>query len=292
MADNHQFFRALSFLILLFPVSALSQINNQSSALISDTTLLKKSKHSLFASGGYGSNMIYLGSTISQDQPYAYGALTYGYNNELYLTASAVHLDERNPFTAFYAGTASYSHVFNSWFDISAGLSGYRVANSLADTLFSSFLYGDITSGFDWKILYTKISAGVMFSDGTRAYFQLRNSRFFETSEFTKKKFTFSFDPYFNIIAGPMTKSETTSGTVVILAPPYRKGYYRNHGSSTKITTFYGIMETDFGVPVSFNADRFTIEAEPSYVIPLYDDLDYPGLKGFNFMISIYFRIF
>ncbi len=246
----------------------------------------------MFASGGYGSNMIYLGSTISQDQPYAYGALTYGYNNELYLTASAVHLDERKPFTAFYTGTVSYSHVFSSWFDISAGLSGYKVAQILADTLFSSFLYGDITLGFDWKILYTKISAGALFSDGTRAYFQLRNSRFFETPEFTKKKFTFSFDPYFNILAGPMTKSETTSGTVVILAPPYRKGHYRNHSSSSKITTFYGIMEADLGVPVSFNADHFTIEAEPSYLIPLYDDLEYPGLKGFNFMISIYFRIF
>jgi hypothetical protein len=51
-------------------------------------------------------------------------------------------------------------------------------------------------------------------------------------------------------------------------------------------------MEIDFGLPVAFNTDFMTIEAEPSYVIPLYDDTFYPGAKGFIFSLSVFFRIF
>ncbi len=51
-------------------------------------------------------------------------------------------------------------------------------------------------------------------------------------------------------------------------------------------------MELDFGIPVTFNSGHLTIEAEPGYVIPLYDDLIYPGLKRFVFTLSAYFRIF
>jgi len=275
--------------MLIFSQEALSQADSASSA-VSDAG---KTRHTLYSAAGYGSNLIYLGSTISQNQPYGYTALTYGYKDQLYFTVSAVHLHERDPFVAFSSGSINYSHAFNSWFDISSSVSGYLVAPSLSDTLFGNFLYGDLTLGIDWRLLYTKISAGGLVMDGVNPYLQLRNSRFFKTPEFSKKDLFFTFDPYFNLLFGTLTRAETTTGTVINISPPYRKGgKYSQSSLTTEYTKLFSIMELDFGIPVAFNSGHLTIEAEPGYVIPLYDDLIYPGLKRFVFTLSAYFRIF
>jgi len=48
----------------------------------------------------------------------------------------------------------------------------------------------------------------------------------------------------------------------------------------------------EFGLPVAFNTDFMTIEVEPLYVIPFYDDTYYLSTKGFIFQLSLFFRIF
>jgi hypothetical protein len=282
----------LCFFLILSSQNIQSQSSNQITLNQPDTSASDGSPHSLFTGLGYGSNMVYLGSTISQDQPFGYSALTYGYRDALYATVSAVHLAERSPFLAFCSGSLSFNHTFNSWFDISASFSGYKAAPSLADTLFNKFLYGDLTLGFDWRLIYTKITGGILYSDEINGYFQIRNSRYFETPEFTKNKVTLSFDPNFSILFGPLTKVETSDGRIITISPPYRKG--GKWGNSTPvsiISTSFGLIELDFGLPVSFNASRFAIEAEPAYILPVYDDPEYPGLKGFVFLLSGYFRI-
>src|SRR4030042_5133464 len=138
--------------MVLMPLSVVSQADT---AISVNTPLNVESPHSFYTSLGYGSNMIYLGSTISQNQSYGYGSLVYCFKDALYASFSAVHLDDRNPFMAFYIGSLSYSHTFNSWFELSAGLYRYQFAPSLVDTFFNSFFYGDLTLGFDWKILYS-----------------------------------------------------------------------------------------------------------------------------------------
>jgi len=281
----------LSFCLLISSQDGYSQTGKEVPAIHTDTSSTTGSVHSFFTGAGYGSNLIYLGSTISQDQPFGYAALTYGYSEALYFTASAVHLLDRSPFIAFYAGSLNFSHTFNSWFDLSASISGYKAANSLADTLFNKFTYGDLTLGFDWKILYTKITGGILFSDETNGYLQIRNSRYFETPGFSKKNLTISFDPNISVLFGPLTKIETTEGRIIKLSPPYRKGGKFITIPVQTISTSFGLMELDFGIPVSLNASRFALEAEPAYILPLFDDLDYPGLKGFVFLLSGYFRI-
>lgn len=266
----------------------------------SDTskTLSKGSSHTIYSGGGYGSNMIYLGSTISQDHPYGYGSVSYGFKSEFFASVSAVHLSGLNPFISFYIGSLSYSHTFNKWFDISAGVYRYQVDPLLTDTLFSSFTYGNVTLGFDWNILYTKISAGGLFSDNSQAYYQITNSRYFQTPEFFRGKANFSFDPYFNLLLGTITEVESTTeiSFYYSLSSPQRKWRNNGQGSSTNTTYTYsdrfGLLEIDLGIPVAFNTDFMTIEAEPSYVIPLYDDTYYPGVKGFIFQLSLLFRIF
>ena len=41
-------------------------------------------------------------------------------------------------------------------------------------------------------------------------------------------------------------------------------------------------MELDFGLPIAFSYDFFTIEAEPGYILPLYDDNGAQEMKGFH----------
>lgn len=253
-----------------------------------------QSSHSFYSGIGFGSNMIYLGSTISQDNPYGYTSLTYGFKDQFFLTASAIHLSKFSPFLALYNFSVNYSHVINSWFDFSMGIYRYQATQPLEDTLFNSFTYGDAVLGIDWRLLYTRISySGILARDGG-SYLQIRNSRYFETPEFFHKKMFVSFDPYVNLLFGPLITSETTNGTVITVTNPKRPwgGTTTHSSSTTTYTKKFGIMEVDFGLPVTLNSDVVTIEAETGYVLPIYTDPEYPGIKGFVFLLSAYFRIF
>lgn len=311
------------------PYIASSQSDTVTTLTASGEDKTVTSPHSLYSAGGYGSNMIYLGSTLSQNQSYGYASLIYGFKDAVYASFSAIALGGDIEFPGFYIGSLSYNHTFNSWFDISAGIYRYQFSKTLTDSLFSSFFYGDITLGFDWKILYSKISAGSLFSYGRQGYFQLRNSRYFQTSAFSKKKFSFSFDPYVNLLFGSITQITTSTDTITTISYPFLTGISGagsgktggngygggmgsggsgiGSGSGTSSTTpitsqttttnyellsSFGFLEIDFGLPVSFNTNRLTIEVEPGYVLPIYDDPVYQSLKGFNFMLSIYLKIF
>jgi hypothetical protein len=314
----------LSAGIVSMSLNAVAQTDTANSASITET---KVSPHSLYTSFGYGTNMIYLGSTISQNQSYGYGSLVYGFKDALYVSFSGVHLNNIDPLMAFYIGSLSYSHTFNSWFDISAGIYRYQFAKPLTDTLFTSFNYGDLTLGFDWKVLYTKISAGSIFSGGSQGYLQIRNSRFFQTPGFGKKNVYFTFDPYVNVLFGSLTRIETSTDTIITVSSPFLKnisgagagnGYGNGNGrgnvngagtgssttsgsastatssqpvTGTSFTSDFDLMEIDFGVPVSFNMNRITIEAEPGYILPIFDDPIYRSMKGFVFTFSIFCKI-
>lgn len=249
----------------------------------------------LYGGIGYGNNMIYLGSTISQGRPYAYAALSYAVTDELYISLSSIHLSGYSPLLPINSGSATWSHVFNSWFDITAGLYGYLVAPSLRDSLFGNFLYSDVTLGVDWRILYSKISAGGLFSDYSQAYLQFRNSRYFETPDIFRGKANISFDPYINIIAGTIITAETvtTTDTVFSTFPPFGKpGDRVETTSSTVYSRSFGLLEADIGLPVSLNFNKFTLEVEAGYVLPLNSDYSEYISKGFILMASAYFRIF
>lgn len=283
----------VSFMVifLIHPLNCAAQTDNVT-VPDNDPGQPDLSPHSLYAGLGYGNNMIYLGSTISQNQPYVYTTLTYGYRDMLYISLAPVHLAERNPFIAFNMTSVSFSHVFNSWFDISAASSYYHVAPSLRDTLFGNFLYTDVTFGFDWKILYSKLSAGGMFSEDNNVFFQIRNSRYFQTPGFTSKDLFFAFDPYVNLICGSLTTMETDTGSPVQISPPFWKnGRNSQHSTNTEYSSSFRCLEIDFGIPVSFNSSSFTIEAEPGYVLPLYEENEQNGTRGFILTLSLLYRI-
>lgn len=288
---KYTFLSTFAILALLLPLKAISQEDtlSQSGKEHDPGTESPTRIHSLYAGAGSGSNMIYLGSTISQNQPFYSASVTYGFRNSLFASASATHIIGVNPYLTFYSLSLNYSHVFNSWFDISSDIAGYKTSESLQETLFSDFAFINLTTGFDWKLIYTKLSFGGLISEDSRGYLQIRNSRYFETPEFFKGKAMISFDPNIDILFGELVKIETITGVTKLGAsPPFR--HYPN-STNESYSSKFGLMDFEFSLPVTFSYSNFSIEAEPSYILPAYTNPDYPAPKGFSFFLNAYFKI-
>jgi len=281
-------------MVILFPFSLNAQEDTLSVTQdqYPENTGETVSTHSFYTGAGLGNNMVYMGSSISQDKPYYYGNLTYGFKDKLYASVTSFHLAAYEPFLSFNTFSLNYSQTFNSWFDISLGLSRYQVNKQLADTLFNSFVYGDATFGFDWRILYTKLSAGGIFSESSGIYFQVRNSRYFETPPFFNGKAYISFDPNINMLFGTLTETTTADGTVTGVTQPFNSKKSSGRNSSETTRDYFSLMEVDLDFPVAFNYSNLTIEVEAGYILPLYSDTDPMNPKGFSFLLSCYFRIF
>ncbi len=193
--------------------------------------------HSLYTGIGAGSNMIYLGTSISNNKPYYSASATYGYRNSLFVSASASHLNETTPYIAFYNLAVNYSHTFNSWFDISSDMAGYKTAEPLQDSLFSDFAYLNLTTGFDWKLLYTRISFSGIISEENGFYLQVSNSRYFETPEFFKGKALIYFNPDIDILFGNLISIEKASGSNKYgNAPPFSHARNKPANSADTVT--------------------------------------------------------
>jgi len=275
-------------------VSALILTGLPLVALCQTDTLSGKTglRPSLYAGIGYGSNMIYLGSTISGNLPYFSSSLTVGAQNSLFVSASASHVSNTNPYVAFYSFSASYRNTVNTWFDYSADLAYYKVPESLSDTLFSNFVLINLTTGFDWKLIYTKLTLSGLLSDANSGYIQVRNSRYFQTKQFFKRKAFLSFDPNINLLFGRLVKIESTTGTSRFgNAPPFVQFRKKQTGTTFTYKYVFGMMDTEFSFPVTFNFTNFSFEAEPIYILPAYSNADYPAPKGFSLNITAYFRI-
>jgi hypothetical protein len=248
--------------------------------------------HSLYAGAGYGSNMIYLESSISRGRPYYSAIVTYGFKNSFYASASSSHIDGTSPFVAFSSLSFNYRHTFNSWFDISADLAGYKTSALLQQTLFSDFAFISFTSGFDWKLIYTKLSFAGVFSENNKGYIQLRNSRYFKTSDLFNGKAFISFDPNINLVFGDVVKITTTTGISKYgYSAPFRHTKKNPNTTTESVSSKFRIIDVEFSLPVSLNFDNFSIEAEPGYILPAYTNHDYPAPKGFSFYMTAYFKI-
>ncbi|MCE5345436.1 MAG: hypothetical protein LLG13_03985 [Bacteroidales bacterium] len=250
-------------------------------------------KHSLYAAAGYGSNMVYLGSSISNNLPFYSAAISYGFRNSLYISASATHLAATQPWLAFINLSANYSHTFNSWFDISADVAGYVTHKNLQDSLFSNFGFLGLTTGFDWKILYTRVSVNGILSDGIKGYILVTNSRYFQTPEFFGGKAFLSFNPDFSILSGEIIKIETITGVKKYgLSPPFRHFKKNSIIPTDSYKSQFGLIDFEFSLPVTLNFRTISIEAEPSYILPAYKNSEYPAPEGFSFYLSVFVKIF
>lgn len=251
-----------------------------------------KPLHSLYSAIGYGNNMIYMGSDVSQDKPFCNAVITYGFRDEYFFSVSANHLSAFDQPLAFSAISLSYNHTFNKWLDISLGAARYQVNSELADTLFSNFFYGNLAVGADWKILYTNVSFGGILSGSSAAYLQVNNSHYFETGRFFKGKAYFTFEPYINLMFGTLTRTVTSEGTVIGVSSPIKHSKLTTgQHSSASVSEYFALMQSEYGMTAGINAGRFTFEIAPGYVLPAYSSTDVQYPKGFTLLMNLYFRI-
>jgi hypothetical protein len=249
--------------------------------------------HSLYSGLGAGSNMIYLGSSISNNKPFYSAAVTYGYRNSLFASATVSHLSGTSPYIAFYNVAINYRHTFNTWFDISADIAGYKAAESLQDSLFADFAHINLTTGFDWRLIYTRLTVSGLISEENGFYLQISNSRYFETPGFFNGKALISFDPDIDILFGNLICVKSASGNKRYgNSPPFSQSRRKSAGSSETYSEKFGLMDLQFSLPVTFSCGKFSIEAEPVYLLPVYSDPVYDEPEGFALYINVIFKIF
>jgi hypothetical protein len=261
----------------------------------SDTasTTKEEQKHALYAGINYGSNLIYLGSTISGNLPYYSASLTYSLKNKLFISAAASHVSETSPYIAFCTLSASYNQTVNSWFDYSASAAYFKTAESLQESLFQNFGLFNFTAGFDWRLLYTKLSLSGVLSETNSGYIQIRNSRYFQTGHFFREKAFLSFDPSFSFLFGQLVDIETTTATSKFgNAPPFGQLRKKPDNTTTKYSYSFGMIDTEFSLPVTLNFAKFSIEAEALYILPVHSIQEYTSPDHFSFNVTAFVKIF
>jgi hypothetical protein len=74
-------------------------------------------------------------------------------------------------------------------------------------------------------------------------------------------------------------------------SPPFRHIKKNPNSTTETVSSSFRLMTVEFSLPVTLNFDNFSIEAEPSYILPAYTNQDYPAPKGFSFYLTAYFKI-
>jgi hypothetical protein len=252
------------------------------------------SAHKVYIGSGYGNDLLYDGSSLSANQPYVSADLNYVYRGKLWFSATAYnlpHLDLMLPMADLAVG---FNHYFNDVFDISVALSNYRTAAEIKQQMYDNFSFFRVKGGIDWYWLYTTLAAGRMVGESSGMYYYFRNSKYFRTPDMGKSKSYFTFDPNFNMVYGtqisydPIVYTKSFPGKPPVINPPTSPGgeeaYY-----TTK--TSLGLVKMELSIPTAFVINRFTIEAEPVYLLPLKTQtLQRDG--GFYFFLNAYYRIF
>jgi len=284
--------------LLCFTLSGIGRSYSQTDSLpvaIADSAAKSAAvkKHNLFVSTAFGSNMIFLGSSISSNNPYYGAGLVYGYKGSFFLSASATHIRDIEPFGAFFSAAADYKHTFNKWFDVAAEVAGYKTDFRRREKLFSDFTYAGFTAGFDWKILYTRITSSLIYSGETKGYLQISNSRYFQTPYFLKKKAYVSFFPEINLLMGQLVKVDDDSGNPIQgYMPPFFRQRPDQPLPLITVSTRFAPVYLNFSSPVTFSYKGFSLEADPCYILPTFKDNMIKPPKGFTFYMTATFRIF
>jgi hypothetical protein len=320
-------FATISLIVFLLPMLYLNGFSQTDTTATDQSTntsksVSEKSNHSMYTGIGYGSSRIYEGSAIPQNQTFGYAILMYVFKNEFYASTSVFRLPESKPLADIYSYSLNYTHSFKKRFDISATIARFQFAKGLTDTILNNITYGDLTLGTDWRLFLTNISLSGLYTDKTNntdLYFQVKNSRYFQTPDFFKGKAFVSFNPYINLMAGPRIKtkistviSETKTLTPSTLSDSQsssENGNTLSEGSlfssslpstttttsvfsTTSYTKKFGMLEINLGLPIALNFKSFSLQAETGYTLPVYSDIYLPRPKGFFFMFSGLIRIF
>jgi hypothetical protein len=250
------------------------------------------SKHSFFLGTGYGSNLLFAGSSISANKGFLSADILYSFMGNLWVSGMAYNIPGIDVNIPMYDLSAGYNHTFNDWFDASLSLSGYLTHKGVREELYNSFGYLRMALGVDWMLLYTRLSAGKILEENSGVYINIRNSRYMRTAKFGASGNYISFDPSLNFLIGNYSQLQT-------ITTPQRPGGGIRPGRpgndqdvNYEIVDSYKVMQAELSLPISFYFYDFIFDAEPIYLIPVLKDENYISPKGFHFFFNITYRLF
>ncbi len=289
-------FNHLSILILLLLLSC-SGVSAQNDTIISepetDSSVLVKSvpKHALYSGTGYGSITFYPGTSLPENQTFGYTSLMYSFKNQLFGSVAAFTILESGHPVDFFSYSLNYMHNVTDWLDMSMMVAFFQFNKSSADTMLHNFAYSDFTAGFNWKIFHAYLSCSGLFSSQNQYYSRLKNSAYFQTPSIFKGRAFISFNPYITLLSGSYFKTEISSPILNSSATKNSASTYSG-SEVTSLTKAFGLLEVTPGLPVAINFKKLILELETGYIIPLNTSVYLPQAKGFNFNVSLFFRIF
>jgi hypothetical protein len=292
---HYPFLIAAIILLLQSKINAGNpEFNLQDTASQTVITQSASSKHSLFAGTGYGSNLLFAGSSISANKGFLSADILYSFMGSLWASGVAYNIPGIDVNIPMYDLSAGYNHTFNDWFDASLSLSGYLTHQGVRDDLYNSFAYLRMAIGFDWMLLYTRASMGKILEENSGVYINIRNSRYMRTPKFGASGNYISFDPSLNFLIGNYSQLQTITtpqrpGGII---RPGRPGSGQEENTEYEIVDTYKVMQAELSLPISFYFYDFIFDAEPLYLIPVLKDENYISPKGFHFFFNITYRLF
>lgn len=290
-------------IVLFLQVSPAAAFTTINAAFQADTTQIQVPEtnpepatpfynHSIFLGTGFGNDLLYTGTTLTDNSPFLSADILYSYKGKLWTSATIYNLPDWGVKFPLLDASLGYNHVFNDYFDIAGSVSYYHSSGSVKEELYDSFSWFRLSGGFDWYWIYSKVTYGRILAEDSGSYLYFRNSRYFRTASWGKSKTYISVDPNINLLFGNSTQISAT------LRPgtgnpdrPGQGGLGRNP-VNTDSSNQFNILQTEISVPVSLYIQNFTIDAEPLLLFPHNSNEDNPDMKGFYIFLNISYRIF
>ncbi|MFC6997875.1 TorF family putative porin [Rufibacter roseus] len=229
-------------------------------------------------------NASFYGRNTATQYPYVAGSLTYTHRSGLWLSAMSYHLFNTQDEIDETDVSAGYSFNVGERFD--GTLSYTRFFFGPNTPLIQSVTSNAVSASgmYDWKILYSGLSASYTFGGSNDFFTVLDNSRYIPLEPLWKGKNAVGLDPKISIIAGTQQFSETytqvtenkkNNGLGSVLDPLPIGGNNGNGNNNTTTTTTtttkrrFKVINYSLSVPVVFSLGNFDFEPTYRYSIPV-----------------------
>jgi len=291
--------KILSYLFLLFclyistaPSAYTANFLEQDSDTVplTDSTFSQSKNHSLFMGTGYGSDLLYAGTSLTANQNYFSADFIYTYKGNLWGSMSVYNLPGYSSAIQLIDFSAGFSYVFNKYFDASTSISYYHSNSELKQEYWDDFAFIRLSGGFDWFWIYSKLTLGKILEKESGFYLYFRNSRYFRTPVFGKHNSYFSFDPNVNILFGNYT--QLTRYRIPGTRPGVRPGRPEQIDYYVEAEDIFTLLQAEFSLPVTFYFHNLSVEIEPLYLIPANKIPFSNQARGFYFFLNLYYRMF
>ena len=220
----------------------------------------------------YGSNSAYFGRTQATAFPYLATDLTYTTKGGLYASVGLYNLLNTPLLVDETDLSVGWNHDLSKTLDASLSYSRFFFPTSSELVKSSVNNAFDAGLGQDWGAFYSRLSATYLFGNAAGkgdAFLVLEASRSFETKRGFGANDYFSVEPMLSAAAGTQSFAETSVAK-------------RRGAKTVRTTRRFGIVDYEFGLPLTYTVGKLAVSAGWRYVVPVNltpDDVDSHALS-------------